>query len=157
VPALSGRNEQDLPIKGVNPKDNKEVERKPVASEPLTAYVFKTVAEPLCGQASIFRVYSGVLKADSTVLNASSGSKERIGQVFYLQGKKHVPAQSVGPGEIAAVVKLKDTNVGDTLCEEHHRWSSRRYAFADPIISYCHRAEDEGRRGEGQHRPPADP
>jgi elongation factor G len=132
------------PIKGVNPKDNKEVERKPVATEPLTAYVFKTVADPFAGKLSIFRVYSGVLKADSTVLNASSGSKERIGQVFYLQGKKHVPAQSVGPGEIAAVVKLKDTNVGDTLCEEHHPLVLRKVRFADPIISYAIEPKTKG-------------
>src|SRR5512139_1696045 len=74
------------PIKGITPKDNKEVERNPLATDPLTAYVFKTVADPFAGKLSIFRIYSGVLKADSTVLNASTGSKERIGQVFYLQG-----------------------------------------------------------------------
>ena len=77
------------------------------------------------------------MKADSTVLNATSGSKERIGQVFHLLGKKNIPAQSVGPGEIAAVVKLKDTNVGDTLCEEHHPVILERVKFADPIISYA--------------------
>ena len=101
------------PIRGTNPKDGKEVDRKPVTTDPLTAYVFKTVADPFAGKLSIFRVYSGVLKADSTVLNATSGAKERIGQVFYLVGKKHVPVASVNAGEIAAVVKLKDTNVGE--------------------------------------------
>src|SRR5208283_6116814 len=78
-----------LPIIGKNPKDGKEVERKPVETDPLTAYVFKTVADPFAGKMSIFRVYAGVLKADSTVLNSQTGAKERIGQVFYLQGKKH--------------------------------------------------------------------
>ena len=125
------------PVRGKNPKDGKEVERKPVETDPLTAYVFKTVADPYAGKMSIFRVYSGVLKADSTVLNSQTGAKERIGQVFYLQGKKHIPTQAVGPGEIAAVVKLKDTNVGDTLCEEHHPLVLEKVKFAEPLISYA--------------------
>ncbi len=125
------------PIRGKNPKDGKEVERKPVETDPLTAYVFKTIADPYAGKMSMFRVYSGVLKADSTVLNSQTGAKERIGQVFYLQGKKHIPTQAVGPGEIAAVVKLKDTNVGDTLCEEHHPLVLDQVKFAEPLISYA--------------------
>src|SRR5208337_1820784 len=125
------------PVRGKNPKDGKEVERKPVETDPLTAYVFKTVADPFAGKMSIFRVYSGILRADSTVLNAQSGTKERIGQVFYLQGKKHIQTQAVGPGEIAAVVKLKDTNVGDTLCEEHHPLVLGKVKFAEPLISYA--------------------
>ena len=125
------------PVRGKNPKDGKEMERKPVETDPLTAYVFKTVADPYAGKMSIFRVYSGVLKADSTVLNSQTGAKERIGQVFYLQGKKHIPTQAVGPGEIAAVVKLKETNVGDTLCEEHHPLVLGKVKFAEPLISYA--------------------
>ncbi len=124
-------------IRGMNPKDNKEEERKPVQTDPLTAYVFKTIADPYAGKLSYFRVYAGVLKADSTVLNAVTGTKERIGQVFSMLGKKNIPAQSAGPGEIGAVVKLKDTNVGDTLCEEHHPLILPRVKFADPIISYA--------------------
>jgi elongation factor G len=143
------------PIKGISPKDNKEADRKPLATEPLTAYVFKTIADPFAGKLSIFRVYSGVLKADSTVLNATSGTKERIGQVFYLIGKKHVPVQSVGAGEIAAVVKLKDTNVGDTLCEEHHPLVLPKVKFAEPIISYAIAPKtkgDEEKVSTGLHR-----
>ncbi|HTZ17942.1 MAG TPA: elongation factor G [Dissulfurispiraceae bacterium] len=143
------------PIRGVNPKDGKEVDRKPLTTDPLTAYVFKTIADPFAGKLSIFRVYSGVLKADSTVLNATSGAKERIGQVFYLVGKKHIPVQSVGAGEIAAVVKLKDTNVGDTLCEEHHALVLPKVKFAEPIISYAIAPKtkgDEDKVGTGLHR-----
>lgn len=125
------------PVRGKNPKDGKEIERKPADTDPLTAYVFKTIADPYAGKLSLFRVYSGVLKADSTVLNAVSGTKERIGQVFHLLGKKQVPVQSAGPGEIAAVVKLKDTNVGDTLCEDHHPIVLEKVKFADPLISYA--------------------
>ncbi|MBF0505829.1 MAG: elongation factor G [Nitrospirae bacterium] len=132
------------PVRGKNPKDGKEVERKPVETDPLTAYVFKTVADPFAGKMSVFRVYSGILRADSTVLNAQSGTKERIGQVFYLQGKKHVPTPAAGPGEIAAVVKLKDTNVGDTLCEEHHAILLERVKFAEPLISYAMASKNKG-------------
>ena len=143
------------PIRGTNPKDGKEVDRKPVTTDPLTAYVFKTVADPFAGKLSIFRVYSGVLKADSTVLNATSGAKERIGQIFYLVGKKHVPVSSVNAGEIAAVVKLKETNVGDTLCEEHHPLVLPKVKFAEPIISYAIAPKtkgDEDKVSIGLHR-----
>lgn len=132
------------PIKGMHPKEAKEVMRNPVPTDPLTAYVFKTIADPYAGKMSIFRVYSGVLKADSTVLNSVAAIKERVGQVFYLLGKKHIPAQSVGPGEIAAVVKLKDTNVGDTLCEEHHPIILEQVKFAEPIISYAIEPKSKG-------------
>ena len=143
------------PIRGTNPKDGKEVDRKPVTTDPLTAYVFKTVADPFAGKLSIFRVYSGVLKADSTVLNATSGAKERIGQIFYLVGKKHVPVASVNAGEIAAVVKLKETNVGDTLCVEHHPLVLTKVKFAEPIISYAIAPKtkgDEDKVSIGLHR-----
>jgi len=143
------------PIRGEHPKEHKEITHKPVQSDPLVAYVFKTIADPFAGKMSIFRVYSGVLKADSTVLNANSGAKERIGQVFYLQGKKHVPATAVGPGEIAAVVKLKETNVGDSLCEEHHPLILPRVKFAEPIISYAIAPKskgDEDKVSTGLHR-----
>ncbi|MBI1810990.1 MAG: GTP-binding protein, partial [Nitrospirae bacterium] len=81
-----------FPIKGKNPKDSKDAQRKPDEKEPFSAYVFKTIADPYAGKLSVFRVYSGALKADSTVLNATSGAKERIGQIFYLLGKKQIPA-----------------------------------------------------------------
>ncbi|MCL4493095.1 MAG: elongation factor G [Nitrospirae bacterium] len=143
------------PIRGRNPKEGKELERKPVETDPLTAYVFKTVADPYAGKLSLFRVYSGVLKADSTVLNANTGTKERIGQVFRLLGKKQVPTQAVGPGDIAAVVKLKDTNVGDTLCEEHHPLVLEKVKFSDPVISYAIAPKtkgDEEKVSGGLHR-----
>jgi elongation factor G len=143
------------PIRGIHPKDNKEITHKPVPTDPLVAYVFKTIADPFAGKMSIFRVYSGVLKADSTVLNANNGVKERVGQIFYLQGKKHVPATAVGPGEIAAVVKLKETNVGDSLCEEHHPLMLPRVKFAEPIISYAIAPKskgDEDKVSNGLHR-----
>ncbi len=125
------------PLKALNKKSGAEIEIKPLATEPFAGYVFKSIADPYAGKFSLFRVFSGVLKADSTVLNSSTETKERIGQIFYLLGKKHLPAQSVGSGELAAVVKLKDTNAGDTLCDEQNPLLFERVKFAEPIISYA--------------------
>jgi elongation factor G len=132
------------PIKGKNPKDNKEVERKPSKTEPFSASVFKTIADPYAGKLSVFRVYSGTLRADSTILNATTGAKERIGQVFYLIGKKQVPAQTVGPGGIGVVAKLKETYTGDTLSDEAHPIILEKTKFADPIISYAIAPKSKG-------------
>lgn len=143
------------PVRGKNPKDGKEIERKPAETEPLTAYVFKSIADPFAGKLSLFRVYSGVMRSDSTVLNANTGAKEKIGSIFYMLGKKHIPVQAIGPGEIAAVAKLKETNVGDTLCEEHHAIILERVKFADPIISYAIAPKtkgDEEKVSAGLHR-----
>lgn len=126
-----------FPIKGKNPKDSKETERKPDEKEPFSAYVFKTIADPYAGKLSLFRVYSGTLKADSNVLNSTVGAKERIGQIFYMQGKKQIPAGAVGPGEIAVVAKLKETNTGDTLCDDTNPIVYEKVKFAEPIISYA--------------------
>ena len=133
-----------FPIKGKNPKDATEVERKPDEKEPFSAYVFKTIADPYAGKLSLFRVYSGTLKADSTVLNATAGAKERIGQIFYLLGKKQIPANTIGPGEIGVVAKLKETNTGDTLCDEARPIVFEKVKFAEPIISYAIAPKSKG-------------
>jgi elongation factor G len=132
------------PVKGVNPKDGKTVERKPSKTEPFSAFVFKTIADPYAGRLSVFRVYSGTLRADSTILNTSTGAKERIGQVFYLMGKKQVPAYTLGPGEIGAVAKLKETYTGDTLSDEPKPIVFEKVKFAEPIISYAIAPKSKG-------------
>jgi elongation factor G len=132
------------PIKGKNPKSDNSVERKPDPKEPLSLFVFKTIADPFAGKLSLFRVYSGTLRADSTVLNSVTGAKERIGQVFYLLGKKQVPTQSVGPGEIAVCAKLKETNTGDTLCDEANPIVLERVKFSEPMISYAIEPKSRG-------------
>ena len=143
------------PVKGKHPKDGKEVERKPLQTEPLSAYVFKTIADPFAGRLSIFRVFSGSLKADSNILNTSTGAKERIGQVFYLLGKKQIPAQTIGAGEIGVVAKLKETFTGDTLSDESHPIVFTKVKFTDPIISYAIASKskgDEEKVSTGLHR-----
>ncbi|MBI4691411.1 MAG: elongation factor G [Nitrospirae bacterium] len=133
-----------FPVKGKSPKDGTEVQRKPDEKEPFSAYVFKTIADPYAGKLTLFRVYSGMLKADSTVLNATVGAKERIGQIFYLLGKKQIPANTIGPGELGVVAKLKETNTGDTLCDESHPIVFEKVRFAEPIISYAIAPKSKG-------------
>ncbi len=132
------------PIKGKNPKDSGEIVRKPDENEPLSAYVFKTIADPYAGKLSLFRVYSGTIKADSTIYNATADSKERVGQLFYLLGKRQVPAQSMSAGEIGVVAKLKGTNTGDTIADEAKPIIFEKVKFADPIISYAMAPKNKG-------------
>ncbi len=132
------------PIRGKNPGNGKEVERKVEEKEPFSAYVFKTIADPYAGKLSVFRVYSGTVRADSTVLNSSAGVKERLGQIFYLMGKKQIPAQVIGPGEIGVVAKLKETSTGDTLSDEAHPIVFDKVRFAEPIISYAIAPKSKG-------------
>ncbi len=125
------------PIRGQNPQNGETVERSPSESEPLSAQVFKTITDPFAGKLTIFRVFSGVLKADSSVLNSTRKSKEKLGNIFYLEGKKQVPVQKVGPGEIAAAAKLKSVQTGDTITEIANPMLFEPIHFSDPMISYA--------------------
>ncbi len=133
-----------VPLKGKNPKTADTVERKPSPQEPLSAYVFKTISDPYAGKLTFFRVYSGVMKSDSTVLNTVTGTKERVGQVFFVVGKKQIPAQTIGAGDMGVTAKLKDTSTGDTLSDEAHPIIFERVRFADPILSYAIAPKSKG-------------
>ncbi|MGI6036471.1 MAG: elongation factor G [Limnochordia bacterium] len=103
-------------IHGTNPKTEEDAVRQPSPDEPLSALVFKTMADPYVGKMTIFRVYSGVFKSDSQVYNANKDKDERIGQVFLLMGKEQEPVEQVVAGDIAAVAKVQVTATNDTLC-----------------------------------------
>jgi elongation factor G len=105
-------------IKGTAPKSGAEAALEPDPEGPLAAQVFKTVADPYAGRLSIFRVFSGTVKSDSTVLNVNKSAPERYGQLFLLEGKNQKAVPEAGPGAIAAVAKLKETVTGDTLATE---------------------------------------
>jgi len=106
------------PAKGTHPVTKAEETRNPKEEEPFSAFIFKTVADPYAGKLSIFRVGSGTLHADSTLYNANKGIRERFGQILQLEGKNQKPVESAGPGDIAAVAKLKETTTWETLCDE---------------------------------------
>ncbi|MFP3870052.1 MAG: elongation factor G [Syntrophobacteria bacterium] len=130
--------------KGVNPKDNKEEERKPEPGEPLSAQVIKTISDPYAGRLSILRIFSGTLSADSTVYNASKGVKERFGSLLFMQGKNQKSVGSAGPGEIIAVAKLKETLTGDTLCDEKAPIVFSFPEVPDPIVSMAVQPKSKG-------------
>ena len=121
-----------------------EVTRAPDPKAPLSALVFKTISDPHVGKLSIFRVYSGTMKADSQVLNATRDVRERIGHIGWLQGKSQKPVESLGPGEIGVVAKLKDTLTGDTLCDEAHPVVLPGIRFPEPAISFAIQPKSRG-------------
>ncbi len=142
-------------IKGTDPKTGKEAVRKPADDEPLAAIVFKTIIDPFAGKLSLLRVLSGTLKADSTVYNATKKAKEKVGSVFYVQGKKQVPAQVLSAGQIGAAAKLKDTLTGDTLCAEAQPIMLEFAKFSDPVMSYAIEPKsrgDEDKVSTGVHK-----
>jgi elongation factor G len=111
---------------------------------PLAALVFKTIADPFAGKVTMFRIYSGTLSSDSSVLNASKGVKERIGQVLLLRGKQQTPGEALGAGEIGAVVKLKETQTGDTLSDEKRPLKLAELSFPAPMISFAAEPKAKG-------------
>ncbi len=135
---------RSVQIKGTDPGTGKEAVRKPAAEEPLAAIVFKTIIDPFAGKLSLMRVLSGALKADSTVYNSTRQVKEKIGSLFYLQGKKQVATQVLAAGQIGAAAKLKDTLTGDTLCAEAQPIVLEFAKFADPVMSYAIEPKSRG-------------
>ncbi|MBQ7036540.1 MAG: elongation factor G [Clostridia bacterium] len=102
---------------------------------PLAAIVFKTIADQFVGKISLFRVYSGTLKADSTVLNAATGTTEKIGKLYVLRGKKQIEVDSIGAGDIGAVTKLASVQTGHTLCAPGAPLTLEGIAFPKPNLS----------------------
>ncbi|MCL4425389.1 MAG: elongation factor G [Firmicutes bacterium] len=131
-------------VKGVNPKNNSEVTRKPEVKEPFSALVFKTMADPFVGRLNLFRVYSGTLKSDSHVYNSSKGRSERIGQLFLPRGKQQEAVEGVSVGDIAAVAKLQETGTGDTLCDESQPAIYEGAKFPAPVYSVAVQPKSKG-------------
>ncbi len=122
-------------VKVTNAATNQEEALKPSDSEPLAALVFKTSADPYVGKLTYFRVYSGIMRSDSQVLNGSKGRDERIGQLFIIRGKSQEPVVQVGTGDIGAVAKLQETATGDTLCNKDHPVTLPGLVFPKPAYS----------------------
>ena len=122
-------------IWGKNPKTGDEVGRKPDNKEPMAALAFKIAADPFVGKLIFVRVYSGVLKAGSYVLNTTTGEKERIGRIVRMHADKREDIDSVGAGDIAAVVGLKNTYTGNTLADAAHPIALESIEFPDPPVS----------------------
>ena len=125
----------DIPaIKGVNPKTDEEEERAASDDGPFSALAFKIATDPYVGRLSFIRVYSGVLNTGSAVLNSTKNQKERIGRILQMHANHREDIETVYSGDIAAVVGLKNTTTGDTLCDEKHPIILESMEFPEPVI-----------------------
>lgn len=126
----------DLPaVKGTDPRNGKEVERKAEDSEPFSALAFKVAADPYVGTLTYFRVYSGNLNKGSYVFNSSTGEKERIGRILRMHAREREEVDDLFAGDIAATVGLKNTSTGNTLCDENNPIVLEEINFPEPVIS----------------------
>ncbi len=121
------------PAKGVD-EDGNDVVCKPDDNEPLGALAFKIATDPFIGRLAYVRVYSGVLKSGSYVLNSTKGQKERIARVVLMHSNHRQEVEELHAGDIGAVVGLKNTTTGDTLCDEKHPVILEKMEFPDPVI-----------------------
>jgi elongation factor G len=129
---------------GTNPKNGEAEERRPDPKEPFSAMVFKTVSDPFTGRLSLFRVYSGTVKSDSTVFNPNKDCSERLGQILLPEGKKHKAVSEAVAGDIVAVAKLKETTTGDTLCDTARQIIYECPMSMKPVISFALEPKSKG-------------
>jgi elongation factor G len=132
----------DLLVEGVPSPAKKGSPIKTDAN--IAAFVFKTVADPFAGRISIFRVYAGEVKPDTTLVNHRDHSKERLGSLVSLDGKEHNKADGFGAGDLGAVAKLKDVQTGDVLVDAEHDLDPPELGFAEPVMSFAVTAKNKG-------------
>ena len=121
-------------VKGVNPDTGAEEERKTSDEEPFAGLAFKIATDPFVGRLAYFRAYSGVLDAGSYVYNSTKGKKERVGRLVQMHANTRMEIPKIYSGDICAIVGLKDTTTGDTLCDEKHPIVLEQMTFSDPVI-----------------------
>ncbi len=125
----------DVPaIKGVNPDTEEEDERPSSDDAPFSALAFKIMTDPYVGRLTFFRVYSGIVGAGSSVLNATKGQRERLGRILQMHANSRKDIDMVYSGDIAAAVGFKNTTTGDTLCDEKHPIILESMNFPEPVI-----------------------
>jgi elongation factor G len=122
-------------INGINPHTDEEITRKPIDDAPFAALAFKIMVDPYVGRLTFIRVYSGTVDAGSYVYNSISGKRERIGRVLQMHANHREDVKGLVAGDIAAVVGLKNTRTGDTLCEEKKQIVLESMDFPDPVIA----------------------
>ena len=121
-------------IKGINPDTEEEEERITGEDQPFSALAFKIMADPFVGKICFVRVYSGSVKSGSVVYNAVKGGRERMGRILMMHANHREDVDEIGAGEIAAVVGLKNTTTGDTLCDEKNPIVLESMVFPEPVI-----------------------
>jgi elongation factor G len=123
------------PIEGLNPVSQKEEHRTADEEEPFSGLVFKVMNDPYVGQLAFFRVYSGTLKTGEHVLNATKGTRERVGRLLKMHANKREEISEIGAGDIGACLGLKKTLTGDTICAEEYPIVLEAMDFPEPVIS----------------------
>ncbi len=123
------------PVKGINPKTDEEIERAADEDEPLSALVFKIVTDPYVGRLSYIRVYSGKITSGGSAYNPTKGKRERIGRLLRMHADRREEVDEVRAGDIGAVLGLKNSFTGDTLCNEGMQIVLESINFPDPVIS----------------------
>ena len=121
-------------IKGTDPKTDEEVTRKPSYDDPFSSLAFKIATDPFVGRLCFTRVYSGVLESGSYVFNTRTMKKERISRIFQMHANKQNQVDSLGAGDIGALVGFKDIKTGDTLCDEKNPIVLESMDFPEPVI-----------------------
>jgi elongation factor G len=124
-----------LPVEGINPENDETVLRRPADDQPFAALAFKIMSDPFVGHVTYIRVYSGVLKSGSYVMNSAKGSRERISRLLQMHANKREEINEIYAGDICACVGLKNVNTGDTLCDEQNQIILESIDFPTPVIS----------------------
>ena len=136
------------PIKGIDPRTEKETERHASDDEPFSALAFKIMTDPYVGKLCFFRVYSGVATVGTTVYNATKGTRERLGRIVQMHANNRKDVDEVRTGDIAAVVSVKNTTTGDTFCDEKYPVILESMEFPEPVIRVA--IEPKTRAGQEQ-------
>jgi elongation factor G len=130
--------------KGLSPKTNEPIERAISSKEPYAAYVFKTIADPFAGRISLIKLYSGIMRSDSTYNNQTKGKSEKLGPLQIPLGKTMIPVGEVYAGDFFAVTKLRETATGDTLCDPAHPIVFKSVEVPEPSITFAIEPKSRG-------------
>lgn len=122
------------PVTGTHPKTEEPLERKASDDEPLAGLIFKIITDPYVGRLAFFRVYSGMLRTGTTLMNTTTGNRERIGRIVRMFADRREDIEEVHAGDIAAILGLKETFTGDTLCDMDKPIVLERISFPEPVI-----------------------
>ncbi|MBZ0276971.1 MAG: elongation factor G, partial [Anaerolineae bacterium] len=122
------------PVEGTHPKTDEPVQREASDQQPVSALVFKIITDPYVGRLAFFRVYSGVVRTGTALLNPSKGERERIGRIVRMFADRREDIEEVHAGDIAAILGLKETFTGDTLCDPNNPLTLEQISFPEPVI-----------------------
>lgn len=145
VKYLPAPKEEHTSVMGEDPETGEEIEVLCNESEPFSGFVFKTIIDPYIGKLSLFRVYSGTLKTDSTILNVDKDKTEKISHIYVLRGKEQIEVSELKAGDIGALAKLNDISTGDTLCDKSRPVRLEKIKFPE---SLAYRAIEPKTKGD---------